>query len=154
MRGLALAVCCALAGCARGVRPAEEPPLAVVDRVEVAFDSDTEGRFGLTLSVVNPTEAAGTLTRVDWELWLSGRQFAAGTRRVEVALVAGARMPVSFEVPIVFRRRTLVEQAVSVEVGVRGRVELMAAEEVRELPFALQERQVLSRSPARDVVED
>jgi hypothetical protein len=152
-RGLfaGLLLCAACAG--RGVRPAA-PGQVTVDQLEVTFESDSQARLELTLTVFNPMRQAAALRRMDWELWFFDRQFAAGTQRLEVALDPGGGRTFVVEVPVAFRRRTLVSEPRPVEIGVRGEVALEVDDSSVPLKFERRERRVLPNSLATDVDED
>jgi hypothetical protein len=84
--------------------------------------------------VSNDERGSGQVQRLDWELWLQGRWFAAGTRAMNEALPHG-RDALSVELPVVFRRMVVQQGAVPLEVGVRGALEVeLAGSDVR-LPF-------------------
>jgi LEA14-like dessication related protein len=141
-------------GCAgRGVKPAAQGQVEV-EQLEVRFESDIQASLQLTLNVLNPTQQSAALRRVDWELWFSDRQFAAGTQQLQVTLEPAGRQSVVLEVPVAFRRRTLVSEPRPIDVGVRGEVQLEVDDSSVPLKFEWQERRVLTRSLATDVDED
>jgi hypothetical protein len=111
---------------------AQEP--VTVQDVQVSFVSENRAQFRLALDVSNDERGAGQVRQLDWELWLQGRWFAAGTRTMSDALPHG-RDAISVELPVVFRRMPLQQGAVPLEVGVRGALEVeLGGSDVR-LPF-------------------
>ena len=74
-------------------------------RVEaVALDllSDGKGTVGFVLDLESPPGESCTVTRVEWQLKLAGRDFAAGISAANVLVPGGQRARVKIEEPVAF----------------------------------------------------
>ncbi len=150
-QGPALVALVLCAACATLRPPPPPPPLPVeVEELELRFEGDNAGLLELSLSVLNPSTQAATASEVDWELWVEGRRFATGMQSVAVPVPPGERARVQLQIPLAFRRRTLVTELRPVELGVRGEV----AVGERPLKFERLEHRVLPKTLATDVDED
>jgi hypothetical protein len=132
---LAAALLCA--GCAGrfGKRqPAAPLELVRVREVAASFSPDGRASFRVRLDVDNPEQAAGSLNALDWEVWIQGRWFAAGTESLAEPLPRGGR-ELKVELPVVFRRLSVKPGLSSLEVGVRGRLEGSVDGNTVRLPF-------------------
>jgi hypothetical protein len=141
------------AGCHRHLKAQAEPAVRV-EGVDLSFEDDGQATMQLSLSVLNPDARGGKLARLEWELWLAGRLFAEGAQSVDVEVPAQQRRALDLQLPLLFRRRTLVDEPRRTAVGVRGRIEQVAGGDRTWQRFDWSAPLTLPRSPATDVDED
>lgn len=136
-----------LAGCGH-VRAQSALLRATVERVELSFASESEGELAVTLQVDPLRRSAGTFERVEWELWLDGRWFAAGTQALEVRIAERAPTEVRFTAPLHFRPTPLSTEPKRMDVGVRGVVIAASAPGDAERRLSFAGRLELTLAPA------
>jgi hypothetical protein len=120
MRGALLAVFLLALGCAphRITRQAPVDPVAVRG-VTARFLPQGEADFECDFEVTNPEHAAGSLNGAEWEIWVQGRWFAAGTLQLAEPLPAAGR-ELKVDLRVLFRRIAVKPGPSSLELGLRG----------------------------------
>jgi hypothetical protein len=120
MRGVCCAVVLLAAGCAghRITRRAPVDPVAV-RAVSARFLPQGEADFECVFDVDNPEHAAGSISGAEWEIWIQGRWFAAGTLLMAEPLPAAGR-ELKVDLRVLFRRIAVKPGPASLELGLRG----------------------------------
>ncbi len=140
----AAAVWLCLAGC-RTANPSPAPRAPIeVAALAADFPGPDHGEVRLTLDVDNPEGVDAEAKEVTWEVWLEGRWFAAGLLEVRAALPAHRRTLIALQLPVVFKRLEVRPEPASVEVAVRGAVDLKYGKGGARVPFEAT-RRILAR---------
>ena len=123
MRRLALLVM--LAGCATTAPSPSGDQLSEDVRVEtVTLDLTPEGKgtVGFLLDLASRPGESCTVTRIEWRLMLSSREFATGVATANVLVPGGQRARVKVEEPVAFGSMPYDNRARTVPVVLRGEV--------------------------------
>ncbi len=118
MRPLVAAVL-ALAACA--TTPAGKSADDVrVETVTLDLLPEGTGTVGFLLDLESPPGESCTVTRVEWQMMLAGRDFAAGVASANVLVPGGQRARVKVEEPVAFGGMAYDGRARTVPVALRG----------------------------------
>lgn len=146
---LALAMGMATWGCAatRALGGGQEGAVQLGE-VRLRFTAGERGDLELDLTATNPGLPGAAYTEVSWELWLGNRWFAAGTQVLAEPAPQNLPHPLVVRAPLVFRRsQSPREEAVPVDVSVRGAVTLRAPAGTLRLPFEGSRRMRVANLP-------
>jgi hypothetical protein len=139
----------ALSGCPRHILGGEIAQGAVrVDGVSARFTPGDRGDFEIEFTLQNPTGVPAVVSGIDWEVWLGGRWFAAGTVALSEPVPAQGAHSFKAVLPVVFRRAGAgSSDPASIDIGVRGQLTLDARGRVHPLPFQDRRRIVAANVP-------
>ena len=120
MRLAGFAIAWLACGCA-GYRIAHAAPVnpVAVRGVTARFLPQGEADFECDFDVANPQHAAGSINGAEWEIWVQGRWFAAGTLQLAEPLPAAGR-ELKMDLRVLFRRIAVKPGPSSLELGLRG----------------------------------
>ena len=147
----ALALLLFAAACRSGP---EAPARVAADvRVEtVALDLFPEGKgtVGFVLDLEARAQESYTVTRVEWELLLQSREFAAGVASSSVLVPGGQHARVKVEEPVAFGGMAYDARARTVPVSLRGEVVTQWRLGEERKRFALTTRVAVRGAPVYD----
>jgi hypothetical protein len=148
---LLLASAPALLSCRRV--PGTEPAgfeRATVESLSLRFLSETDAELSGELRIEPTGSGVGRVQQLQWELWLDGRWFAAGTQALAVPIEADEPATVPFEARLHHRALVLSSRPATVQLGFRGALLAVYGDELQRLPFARQLELELDRAPQLD----
>jgi hypothetical protein len=135
-RGWLLAWAAAAFGCAHAAGGGAGEDALRVEEVRARFTPGDRADFEIDFAVENRTGAAAAVTGIQWEVWLGGRWFAAGTLALSEAVPAREVRRFTATLPVVFRRVASDRpEPTSIEIGVRGHLLFGADGHVERLAF-------------------
>jgi hypothetical protein len=142
----------ALASCATAK---STPPPSSADEVRVeavALDLLPEGRgtVGFVLDLESPAGESCTVKRVEWQLSLQSRDFAAGVSSASVLVPGGQRARVKVEEPVAFGGMGYDGRARTVPVWLRGEVVTQSGRGEEKKRFAFRTRVAVRGAPVYD----
>jgi hypothetical protein len=144
-----VALAAGLSGCPRNILGEGSEGAVRVEGVRAQFTAGDRGEFEIDFALENPTGIAATVSGIEWEVWLGGRWFAAGTLALSEALPAQGSHSFKVMLPVVFRRSGAASaEPTSIEIGVRGRLTLAAGGHVHPLAFQDRRRIVAANVPS------
>lgn len=91
-----------------------------VEAITLDLLSDGRGTVGFLLDLESPPGESCTVTRIEWQLMLAGRDFAAGVATSNVLVPGGQRARVKVEEPVAFGGMGYDGRARTVPVALRG----------------------------------
>ncbi|HZA13076.1 MAG TPA: hypothetical protein VE618_01210 [Myxococcaceae bacterium] len=145
---LAFAAALAL-GCAHGAGAWADPAAVRIEDVRARFTPAERGDFEVDFAIENGSGTAAAVAGIEWEVWLGGRWFAAGTLSLSEALPPRGQRRFTATLPVVFRRSgSDPAQPTSVEIGVRGNLLIGAEGRVEKVPFQDRRRIAAAYLPA------
>jgi hypothetical protein len=144
------------AGCAHGAGVRADAAAVRVEDVRARFTPGDRGDFEVDFAIENARAEAAAVAGIEWEVWLGGRWFAAGTLSLSEALPPRAQRRFTATLPVVFRRSgSAPAEATAVEIGVRGQLLIGAGGHVEKVPFRDRRRIVaVNLPPVGGGVED
>lgn len=151
MRGAAVLIACAaaivLSACPRNLA-ADGGAAVRIEDLRAEFTPEDRGDFEVDFSVENPGFVSGTLTSIQWEVWLGNRWFAAGTQTLREGLPEEGRHAFSVKLPVVFRRTVPADlEPVTLDVGLRGGLVVTTPAGTQRLPFQAKKRVRAANAP-------
>jgi hypothetical protein len=136
-------------GCAHGAGAWADPSAVRVEGVRARFTPGDRGDFELDFAIENGSGTRAAVAGIEWEVWLGGRWFAAGTSTLSEGLPPRGQRRFTATLPVVFRRSgSDPAQPTSVEIGVRGYLLIGADGRVEKVPFQDRRRIVAANLPA------
>lgn len=146
---LAATVGAAVTGCRRGVAAGGVEDPVRVESVRARFTEGDRGDFDIDFAVENRSGSEASVTAIQWEVWLGGRWFAAGTLALSEALPPRAAGRFTATLPVVFRRSGAARsEPTSIEIGVRGQLVVDTGGRVQRLAFQDRRRIKAQNVPA------
>jgi len=119
MRALAAAAGLALAACAT-TPPGKSADDIRVETITLDLSPEGTGTVGFLLDLESPPGESCTVTRVEWQMMLAGRDFAAGVAAANVLVPGGQRARVKVEEPVAFGGMAYDGRPRTVPVALRG----------------------------------
>ena len=153
MRRSAAAGLLLVVGCATTARAPSGDQLSEDVRVEtVTLDLLPEGRgtVGFLLDLTARPGESCTVTRIEWRLMLSSREFAAGVSTANVLVPGGQRARVKVEEPVAFGSMAYDARARTVPVVLRGEVVTVWRSGEEKLRFGLRTRVAVRGAPVHE----
>ena len=108
-----------LVACATTPRGAGEDDVRV-ETVTLDLLPEGTGTVGFLLDLQSPPGESCTVTRVEWQMMLAGRDFAAGVAAANVLVPGGQHARVKVEEPVAFGGMAYDGRARTVPVALRG----------------------------------
>ena len=147
----ALAACFALAACATSSPAPGELSAAVrVETVTLDLLPEGKGSVGFLLDVQAKPNETRTVTRVEWQLKVQGREFAAGVASANVMVPGGDHARVKIEEPVAFGGMAYDGRARTLPVALRGELVTDGVGGEERLRFAMQTRVAVRGAPVYD----
>jgi hypothetical protein len=107
-----------------------------VRAISASFASELRADFNVRFAVKSPRgEPPGTVSRVDWELWLQGRWFASGRQELAQPLTAAGTNEFEVTLTLVFRRPPESDEPIELPAGIRGLLFVRRDHSEDALPF-------------------
>jgi hypothetical protein len=118
----------------------------------VSLDLNPEGKgtVGFVLDLESPAGESRTVKRVEWQLWLQSRDFAAGVSASSVLVPGGQRARVQVEEPVAFGGMGYDGRARSVPVVLRGEVVVQSSSGEEKKAFGVHTRVAVRGAPVYD----
>jgi len=150
MRLLAVLVLAACAACATGPAPANVAEDVRVETIALDLLPEGKGTVGFVLDLEARPQESCTVTRVEWQLLLQSREFAAGIAASNVLVPGGQHARVRVEEPVAFGGMAYDARARTVPISLRGEVVTQWRWGEEKKRFALTTRVAVRGAPVYD----
>src|SRR3954468_8209497 len=140
-RALLVAALAVGAGCTRAefrrLFEEEDQPVEVLS-IAASFPTETSGSLELRFGIPNRGDDRMLLTNITWELWLENHQFSKGVQSLSFPVGPREERNLYLSVPLAFRRMQLRRGPIRLEIGLRGKAQVLYGDntEPRGLPFS------------------
>ena len=135
--GKGIWLACALAASCRTALLLGDPVNGPVQvrAISASFAGDLRADFTVRFAVKSPRGGPGTVSRLDWELWLQGRWFASGRQELAQPIAAAGTSEFEVTLPLVFRRPPESDEQLELPAGIRGFLYVSRDHSEDALPF-------------------
>ena len=115
----------------------DRPPVEVL-AVAARFPNETSGQLELRLAIPNRGDEKLKAISVTWELWVENRLFSSGLQSLSFDVAAREERVLYISSPLTFRRMQLRRGAIRLEIGLRGKMQVLYGDSTdpRGLPFS------------------
>lgn len=137
LAALAVGAGCSTAELRRILVEDERPPVEVLS-IAARFPTETSGAMELRFGIPNRGEDRMLLTGITWEVWLENHSFSTGIQTLSFEVAPGEERTLYLSVPLAFRRMPLRRGPIRLEIGLRGKAQVLYGDSTdpRLLPFS------------------
>jgi len=127
-----LAALASLAGCAKGdlrrlADESDQPQLEVIS-LAAGFPTETSGLVEFRLAIPNKGDDPLKAISATWEIWLENHRFSTGLETLSFDVAAREERVLYFSVPLAFRKMPLRRGPIHLEIGLRGKLQVLFGE--------------------------